>query len=310
MATVAQPAEVHLKSILMATDFSPASATPLRHALAIAQKFGAKFCLAHIVSSLGLTMAGPDAIFAAEEAARRDALEAERELAATAALAGIDHQVVVRHGVVWQELEEIIQSENVDLVVLGTHARHGFGKVVLGSVAEQIFRHAVCPVLTVGPACYREPRVNTACTFLYATDFSDASLQALPHAVAFANQFKAKLIFFHAAPVVLMPEDLKVYKAGDVTAMQKRAESLALQRLKTLSDSTNLLVKPECAVGGASEQSVAERILDAAWQAKADLIVLGLHASKRTGAAAHTLWSTAYEVVCGSECPILSVRST
>jgi len=309
MATVAQPAEVHLKSILMATDFSPASAPPLRHALAIAERFGARFCLAHIVSSLGLTMAGPDAIFAAEEAARRDALQTERELAATAALAGIDHQVLVRHGVVWQELEEIIRSENVDLVVLGTHARHGFGKVVLGSVAEQIFRHSACPVLTVGPACYREPRVNTAHTFFYATDFSDASLQALPHAVAFANQFEAKLVFFHAAPVVLMPEDLKVYKSDDVTAMQKRAESLALQRLKTLAESVNLVVRPECALGGASEQSVAERILDAAWKAKADLIVLGLHASKHTGGAAHTLWSTAYEVVCGAEYPILSIRS-
>ena len=145
MTAVAQPAEVHLKSVLMATDFSPASTTPLRHAIAIAQRFGARFCVAHIVSSLGLTMAGPDAISAAEDATRRDALQAEREVAATGALAGIEHKVVVSHGMVWQELEKIIRSEKADLVVLGTHAHHGLGKVVLGSVAEQIFQARSLP---------------------------------------------------------------------------------------------------------------------------------------------------------------------
>ena len=78
MAPVISPVEV--RSVLLATDLSQASAKPLRHALAIARYFGAKFYLAHVVSSVGLTMAGPDAIDGAEQAVCRDAARLEDDL--------------------------------------------------------------------------------------------------------------------------------------------------------------------------------------------------------------------------------------
>ena len=132
MSTVAHSTSVSLKSILVATDFSPASEKPLRHGLAIAHRYATKFFLAHVVSSLGLNMAGPDAIFAAEAAACRDARNLEEHLRTTGAFGHLEHHVIVRQGEVWKQLD-------------------GFGKLVLGSVAEQIFRNADCPVLTVGP---------------------------------------------------------------------------------------------------------------------------------------------------------------
>src|SRR5271165_2101361 len=139
------------QSILIATDFSDASEKALRYSLALARFYESRFCLAHVVSSLGLTMAGPSAIAACEEAASREAAELEDSLSQTGALTGIPHKFVVRQGELWPELQEIIRQESADLLVVGTHGRHGMAKLFFGSVAEQIFRQADCPVLTFGP---------------------------------------------------------------------------------------------------------------------------------------------------------------
>jgi Universal stress protein family len=66
-------------------------------------------------------------------------------------LAGLQYEFIIREGNVWEQLEFIIQEKHIDAVVVGTHRREGLGRLMLGSVAEQIFRQANCLVLTVGP---------------------------------------------------------------------------------------------------------------------------------------------------------------
>jgi len=139
------------RSILIATDFSEVSEKALRYSLALARFYESKFCLGHVVSSLGLTMAGPGAIAACEEAVLREAAALQASLLRTGALTGIQHKFTVRQGELWPELREIIRQESTDLLVVGTHGRHGIGKLFFGSIAEQIFRQADCPVLTFGP---------------------------------------------------------------------------------------------------------------------------------------------------------------
>src|SRR5262249_30241212 len=113
----------------------------------------------------------------------------------TGALTGIQHKFIVRQGGLWPELQDIIREESTDLLVVGTHGRHGIAKLFLGSIAEQIFRRADCPVLTLGPHTDGRPWFGTSSmrrTFLFATDFGHASLHGLPQAIAAANQFGAK----------------------------------------------------------------------------------------------------------------------
>ena len=138
------------RSVLIATDFSLPSEKALRHSLALARFYGSRFCLAHVVSSLGLTMAGPGAIAACEEAVLREAAQLEASLVRTGALTGIQYKFIVRQGELWPELREIIREESTDLLVVGTHGRHGVGKLFFGSVAEQIFRQAGGPKLKTG----------------------------------------------------------------------------------------------------------------------------------------------------------------
>ena len=195
------------QSVLIATDFSEASEKALRYSLALARFYGSRFCLAHVVSSLGLTMAGPRAIAACEEAVSRDAAELEDSLIRSGALNGIQYKFIVRQGELWPELREIIREESTDLLVVGTHGRHGVGKLFFGSVAEQIFRQAGCPVLIFGPHS-QLPGVGSpskARTFLFATDFGQASLHALSQSIAVANHFEAKLVFLNVIPAVPPP---------------------------------------------------------------------------------------------------------
>jgi nucleotide-binding universal stress UspA family protein len=82
---------------------------------------------------------------------KRDLLQLEHDLVESATLDGIDHEFLLRQGVVWDELQSIISQNQTELVVLGTHGRRGLGRIVLGSVAEDVFRHANCLLLTIGP---------------------------------------------------------------------------------------------------------------------------------------------------------------
>lgn len=310
MSSLEPLTDVGVKSVLIATDFSGVSDKPLRHALAVARHYGAKFYLAHVVSSIGFTLAGPDAANAAYQAIWRDARELEDELAKKGALAGLQHEVIVRQGEVWEELDRVIKQEDVDLVVVGTHGRRGVRKLILGSVAEQIFRQADCMVLTVGPGASTEVPIDSHRSirpFLFATDFGAASLHALPFAISSANRFGAKLVLLHVMASVTAQDPSRWYTANDVVHARENARIANLYRLeKLVSQNTGLRIKPEfCVEFGVP----GEVILHTAATLNADAIIMGLHRSAHIGTASHMPWDTAYEVVRRAGCAVLTVRS-
>jgi nucleotide-binding universal stress UspA family protein len=292
------------RSILVATDFSEASEKALHYSLALARFYESKFCLAHVVSSLGLTMAGPGAIAACEEAVSREATDLKNSLIQTGAFTGIPHKFIVRQGELWPELREIIRQESADLLVVGTHGRHSIAKLFFGSIAEQIFRQADCPVLTFGPYTDGQPWFGTSSTrrtFLFATDFGHASLRALPQAIAAANQFGAKLAFLSIVPAAPSSTGERL------TAWQADARRRTLQRLAELADDAGLDTRPELYAEFKSRRPVREQILETADKLRADLIIMGLHDSADTGVISHLDLATTYEVVCDANCPVLTV---
>jgi nucleotide-binding universal stress UspA family protein len=301
--------DVGVKSVLIATDFSSASDKPLRHALAVARCYGAKFYLVHVVSSIGFTIAGPDARNAACRAACRDAHQLEDKLVESGALAGLRHEVIVRQGEVWEELDKVIRQEQVDLVVIGTHGRVGIRKLLLGSVAEQIFRHADCMVLTVGPGASPEAPIDSHRSirpFLFATDFGAASLHALPFAISSANRFAAKLVLLYVVPEVVTVQE-GWCTASDVMRTRENARRTNLHRLEELLWQNNeLKISPECRVEFGEPD---EMILYTAASLIADVIIMGLHRSAHIGTVSHMPWATAYNVVRRASCSVLTVRS-
>lgn len=310
MPNVMETLGLGVKSVLVATDFSEASEKPLHHALAIARRFGAKLHLAHVVSSLGYTIAGQQALDLASDAAGRDAQELERKLVNSGLLSGLDSDFTVRQGIVWQELERLVSESQADLLVIGTHARRGLGKLLLGSTAEKVFRHADCLVLTVGPHSLENSsleKIDVPRTYLFATDFGPASLHALPYAISFANRFGAKLVLLHVAPTVPMPEGFHWSKTtGDINLIREEARAMEIKRLRELlRHNAPLNIEPEfCVQFGAP----SAKILHVADTLKADLIVLGLNRAKYIDTVSHMPLATAYEVVCGASCPVLTTR--
>ena len=300
---------VAVKSVLIASDFSETSQKPLHHALAVARHFAAKFYLAHVVSHVGYTIAGPEALQLAIEKTRRDAQQLEQKLLETGALNGLHYEFIIREGNVWEQLEQVIRQKQVDLVVVGTHARGGLGKFVLGSTAEQIFRHADCLVDTVGPGSDKDSLVEKAEAvrpFLFATDFGAASLHALPYAISFADHFRAKLILLHVLPAVPIPESFHWSSTGDLMQMRDKARMTTQRRLEELtSQNAPMAIQPEFMV----EFGIpAEQILLASHARKADVIILGLHLPAHIERASHLPRAVAYKVVCGAHCPVLTIR--
>lgn len=297
------------KSILFATDFSEASENALRHSIGLARHYGATLHFAHIVSSMGFLLAGPGAMAAADEAAQRDMQQLELNLGASGAITGVQHDMVVRDGEVWPEIRSLIEEDEVDLLVIGTHGRHGFGRLFLGSAAEEIFRCASCPVITVGPACNAESGVENGGhprPLLFATDFKSASLSALPYVVDFAREREVKLVMLHVVPLLPLPEDQHWQTADNVMIRRQKAENEALSHLKNLLDHTSRGVEVEFVVKFGEP---AEEILKVATAIHADAITMGLHRTRHAQAVTHFRSTIAYEVVSRANCAVLTARN-
>ena len=74
------------------------------------------------------------------------------------------------------------------LIVISTCSRKELEKLLLGSVAEEVFRNAECPVLTVGPHATRWPADGNLRHIVYATDFGPESVHGLPYAISLAEK--------------------------------------------------------------------------------------------------------------------------
>lgn len=142
--------------ILLATDFSSATAPATLTALSLARSLSAEVLLVHITE---LPPGMPDVALVRPESAgellplRRYVIAAaERELAPLLARyteAGVAARAVVELGPIAETVLAVAQRERADLIVVGTHGRTGLRHLLLGSIAEQVLRHSPLPVLTV-----------------------------------------------------------------------------------------------------------------------------------------------------------------
>jgi nucleotide-binding universal stress UspA family protein len=286
-----------LKHILVTTDFSEPSRSALRQAAAIARLHGSDLLVLHVVSpepflnSLEPASWQHDAVL---QQAREDMAIAEKET-----IADIHHEYLVETGSLHAVVKQMVKDRDISLIVVGTHGRAGVRKFVLGSVAEQIYRVAECPVMTIGPDI--EPKLLTHGRFesvLFATDFSAGSKHALRYALGFAQESGARLTMVH------------VLEEGSMAAMylhEQYAKS-AKERLQDMVPVQMNLARPaeiEVASGYAVEE-----ILRLSRKNDADLIVMGVQKSAGIGArvSAHLPWTIASTVVCHAKCPVLTVR--
>jgi nucleotide-binding universal stress UspA family protein len=291
--------QLDLKHILVTTDFSDHSRLALKQAAAIARLHQCDLTVLHLVPPDPIIYAALEAATYSNDAACERAQEEVNRLAQDECLRGTKCDFLLESGALERTLDRIVKDRDISMLVLGTHGRTGFRKIILGSVAEEIFRMAQCPVLTIGPdvpaALLTHGRFQSV---LFATDFSAGSQHALPYAIGFAQESRAKLTMLH------------VLEEGSVTAMymHEHLAKNARQRLREMAPVPEQLASPaEIAVVTGYP---VEEILRIAREKEVDLIVLGVHKSGGMGArtSAHLPWTIAHSVVCHAKCPVLTVR--
>jgi nucleotide-binding universal stress UspA family protein len=297
MKTLEAGTRIQIKNILFMTDFSPAASAASPYAAALAKHYGAKLYAFHVRPPVINPMTPPETWKGLEEAARIIADQHRRELLGT--FTGLETEVLINEGDLWSNVAAAIEGLSIDLIVMGTRGRSGIGKLLLGSTAEEIFRQAPCPVLTVGPQSPAEARGGGEFTrILFATDFGPESAVAAPYATSLAQECQAYLTLLHV---------IKEPKAGDlVQPGEVMASSEQLLR-NLMPPDAELWCVPQYLV---ERGKAAEKILEVAARKKCDLIVLGVRQpSGFPGAATHLPIATAHKVVSQAPCPVLSVRS-
>ncbi len=308
METIEVKQSVTFKNILLTTDFSEVSRKAVQYAAAIAGRFGSKIYLVHVIAPEPRTAIPIEPLPAELDYDRQNAELGLKAFFQGASLGNIPHEVLLEQGPIWDVLSALIQRDEIDLLVLGTHGREGLKKFFLGSVAEELFRLASCPVLTLGPAVPEPAGTKEIRRILFATDFGQASLNALPYAISFAAESKARLMLLHVVtPVPVLDVGPYWYPGTDLIEQQKIAKARYIGRLKDLIPlDANLPFDPEFLV---EFDFAPDAIVKIASVIQADLIVMGVNQAASARASAHLPWAITHEVVCHANCPVLTVRS-
>ena len=150
------------KRILVATDFSEASAPAMREAVELAQDGASLLLIAHAYQPPNMTQADAVAPGVYDEWDRnlRSGVEAQlKPLVDEARKAGVNARALILSGTPYEAIAEAVQEQKADLVVMGTHGRQGVSRFFLGSVASRVISTVACPVLTVrAPSAMAESR--------------------------------------------------------------------------------------------------------------------------------------------------------
>lgn len=139
---------LHIQTILHPTDFSEAAMQSLDLAHSLARDHKAKLV---ILAVAPLILPAPE-VYIVEDP-MHEMIEKERQrvadLAATITDVPVEHQA--RMGAPGAVITFVAEQVHADLIVMGTHGRTGVSRILMGSIAEYVMRHAPCPVLTVKP---------------------------------------------------------------------------------------------------------------------------------------------------------------
>ena len=293
---------MELKSILCPIDFSDFSAVAYQHALSLAEYYKARLVALHVVELWKY----PFADYAGQEAdygkfSKMMSEGGEMQLhrfTQQYSVGRLQPELVVDQGNAPRCILSFAQKENIEGIVMGTHGRSGFDRLVLGSSTDRVIRKAACPVLVVSNAAQRtldvEPdRRHRLSRILYCTDFSHNSDHARGYAISLAAEYGAELALFHVAE---NPPD--VSKAEAIVA----ARAQELDKLVSETERKNLNVRSAVRLGKPYEE-----IVRYANEAQANLIIMTARGGDAVDRA--VFGSTTYRVIQLGPCPVLAIHT-
>jgi nucleotide-binding universal stress UspA family protein len=294
---------IEVERVLCPVDFSDFSRRALDHAASLARWYEARLTVLYVSPLFPGALGFPPSVNPGTfEAIDPEVLRGEVLRFAQPVSEDVPVDALALNGDAAQVILEQAAGLGADLLVMGTHGRHGFQRWVLGSVAEKVLRRASVPVLTVPPAAGSQPSTPPYRRILCPVDFSPHSDHALRHALSLAEEAKARLTVLHV--IEWFPEQ---------GVREHRAFPPELPRLLEEDARTRLAAAVPAEARAWCEPLASVRcgkpyvqILRAAEDEQCDLIVLGVHG--RAAADIMLFGSTTNQVVRQATCPVLTVR--
>ena len=286
---------ISVDNVLFATDFSPATEAAFSYAAAIADRYQSKLYVAHVINLESFDLLESESARVMTKQAYEEANRKLTHLLEPLRLPLDRYQIVVTEGAIAEALVDIIERNRIDLAVLGTHGRRAFKKLLMGSVAEEVFRMSPCPVLTVGPKTAPAPTKRELRHILYPAEFAPDTSKAAQYAVSLAERYAATLTVMNVRE--------------DMPASSSRAEEFTqpMQRWiqENVPQDSNLRnrIRFERGFG-----PVTDSILDFATKAEVDIIVMSIRRLDPVMAAHHPKSGTAHALVSRAPCPVLTIR--
>ena len=298
---------LEVKLILCPIDFSEFSVRAYRHALSLAEHYRAKVVALHVVEQFRFPSAG----FAASaglydefcQAAREGGKEQLQEFVKNHTHDEIQPEIVVHQGIASDSILAFAQAQKTDVIVMGTHGRRGYDRLMLGSVTNRVIRRAPCPVLVVCKPQHESTAADMAAgkeqghahrlnRILFCTDFSENSERALNYAVSATAEYDAELTLLHVLEEVPSPAKTEEAIAAATEQLNKLIPPEARKTLK---------IKTAVRVGKPYRQ-----IIQLALEAQVDIVAMGVRGRGALDLA--VFGSTTYRVMQLGPCPVLAVH--
>lgn len=275
--------------ILAATDLSDSSLPALRYARSFADRFSAKLTVVYSDPLLFPTdVIGPaNAMFIAPAPEHEARLRGEAVEQVGRVMAGRPYEVEIAFGQPIPAILETAEERRSDLIVMGTHLRHGWRRALLGSISEGVVHGSRCPVLTAaadeGLLGSGVPAVTNV---LCPVNFTYVSRDAVHAAARVADAFSANLIVVHISESASVNHHLP---------NEQTVRSWIAPELQEIVTYRELIVR----------DGAAERVLDCADDLGADLLVIG--AQHRFFRDTTVLGTTTERLIRFAGCPVLTV---
>jgi nucleotide-binding universal stress UspA family protein len=291
--TVQAPATVTFERIFIPTDFSDLSMRSLEYGKSIARRYNSRIMLVHVNLPIN-PIAPPEAVWVEQQDVWEKLEERLEEAGAALRADGLLAETISLTGNIDEELQSAIENYKADLIVMGTHGRHGLGRLLLGSETESLARRSKCPVMVVGPNVLAVPeKVWRLKNVICATALDPGEAWIAANAYTLAYDHKASFLLLH------IERTQEKGRGGNWHDFEKIFQELLLPRemdpryfLRTV----------------ASDESVEHEVFALASRRHADLIVLGAHSA--SGIADHLMRGTVPRVFAEAACPVLVLHQS
>ena len=276
---------ITIKKILVPTDFSSVANSALNYAANIAHKFNAEIVLLHVVETydLNVNLPGLDDIQKLLEEKINEKMEALR--AENSNLWGIRISAKHTKGKINEEINRIVDSEAVDLVVMGTTGASSISKRFFGSNARRTVMISKCPVITLKEGKYDGTFEN----IVLPLDLAEDTTEKIEYAKSFALAVGAKV---HVVFILEFFDEFRSFKVDVEAKMKEVADALTNAGIETYTAQIK-------------NKSVEKAVRDYANDVNAELTIIMTQRERRRELI---IGSHARNIIMDSSRPVMSLR--